>query len=48
MMTSFSSPLILMQFQITNICLVRTEVVYLICETSQWNTHNQNHSGETK
>ena len=28
----------LMQFQITNIRLVTTGVVYIICETSQWNT----------
>ena len=35
-------PLILMQFQITNIWSVRVGVLYLICETSPWNTYNKN------
>ena len=33
------SPLILVQLQITSICSVRIEVLYLICETSEWNTY---------
>ena len=35
------------QFQITNICLVCTEILYLISETSYWNTHNHKHYAET-
>ena len=29
-----------------NICSVHTRVLYLICETSRWNTYNQNHCDE--
>ena len=43
-----TSPLILTQLKITNVCSFRTEAVYLICETSQWNTYNHNHCNETK
>ena len=32
-----------MQLQITNICSVHTGVLYLICETAQWNTYTQKH-----
>ena len=38
-----TSPLILMQLQITNICFVCIGVLYFICETSQWNTYNHKH-----
>ena len=34
-------PLILMQLQITNICSVHIAALYLIYETSQWNTYDQ-------
>ena len=38
-----------MQLQITNICSVRIrDLLHLIYETSQWNTYNQKHCGETK
>ena len=37
-----TSPLILMQLQITNICSVRLAVLYLIFEKSQWNKCNTN------
>ena len=36
-----TSPLILMQLQITNIGSVRIGVFYLIFETSKWNTYNE-------
>ena len=36
-----TSPLILTQLQITKIHSVRKEILYLICETSQWNTYNK-------
>ena len=41
-------PLILMHLQITNIFLVRREVLCCICETLQWNTYNKKQCDETK
>ena len=44
-----TSPLILIPLQITlSICSVGIEVVFLICDTSQWNTYNENYRDETK
>ena len=43
-----TSPLNLTQIQITNICSVRIGVLYLVCETAQWNTYNQKHCDERK
>ena len=39
---------LLMQLHITNMYSVRIGVLYLSCETSQWNTYNHKHSDETK
>ena len=33
---------------VANIRSVRTGVLYLICDTSQWNTYNQKHCYESK
>ena len=37
-----------MQLEITHICSVRIEVLCLISETSQLNTHNRKYCEETK
>ena len=39
---------VLMQLQIINICFVRIDVLYLICETKQFNRYKQKHYTETK
>ena len=39
---------VLMQLQIINICFVRIDVLYLICETKQLNRYKQKHYTETK
>ena len=41
-------PMILKQPEIAIVCSVRIGALYLICETSQWNTYTHKQFDETK